>query len=87
MQEWVWSGNLFRTEGRFLEILEMLGIENAYYNDPNYSIPKVYPVYLNIQNPFDTSKVTKKMIRELKKESSMLLILQTDMQMTGTKLR
>ena len=69
MQEWVWSGNLFRTEGRFLEILEMLGIENAYYNDPNYSIPKVYPVYLNIQNPFDTSKVTKKMIRELKKES------------------
>jgi len=69
LYHWVESGNLFRKEGRFLEILDMLGIEGAYWNDPDYRDPKVYPVYLNIQNPFDTTKVTNKLIRDLKKES------------------
>lgn len=48
---WLESGDLFGEEERFLDILKMLGIENAVYNDPEARVEGVYETYLNITNP------------------------------------
>lgn len=66
--EWLESGNLFREEERrFLDVLNLLGVKNVSYKDPYYTEPKVYDVFLNIKNPFDTSKISKKDINGLKR--------------------
>ncbi len=54
---WLESGDLFREEERFLDILKMLGIENAVYNDPNKREEGVYETYLNITNPLRTDDI------------------------------
>ncbi|WP_337366510.1 LPD38 domain-containing protein [Phascolarctobacterium sp.] len=79
VEGWLNGGTLFGEEGRFIEVLEKAGIldaaeavgipkENIYYNDPNKTDAAVYPVYMKIEKPFDTSKdITKKVIQELER--------------------
>lgn len=57
---WINGGTLYREEGRFIDVLraagvteEMLGIT---YDDPRIKAPKVYDVYLAINNPFVVSE-------------------------------
>ena len=52
---WVKAGELLGDEETFIKVLEMAGIKDAKWFNPNESHEKVYDVLLNIQNPFDTS--------------------------------
>lgn len=57
ISSWVEDGNIYGEESKFLDVLELIGIENAQYLDPNYRDEKVYETYLNITNPLDTSEL------------------------------
>ena len=66
MEAWLYGGDLYEQEERFLDVLKMAGIENVKWNDPNYREEKVYDTYLKIQNPFDTSTMyTGKFLEDL----------------------
>lgn len=54
---WLDSANLMNREQDFLKVLDMAGIKNVKWNNPDARDEKVYDVYLKIQNPFDTSKM------------------------------
>lgn len=62
---WLWSGDLFNEEEEFLKILDLLGVENARYKDPNYREEKVYEVYLNITHPLVTSEIDEEFADDL----------------------
>lgn len=64
---WVNSGAIFGEERRFVEVLRVAGIEDAVFNDPYAEYPGVFPVYMNITNPLDTSAIPKKVVAALKK--------------------
>lgn len=52
---WLDSGDFFNEEERFLEVMDLLGMEGVRYKDPNYRDEKVYEVYLNVTNPLVTT--------------------------------
>lgn len=52
---WLDSGDFFNEEERFLEVMNLLGVEGVRYKDPNYREEKVYEVYLNVTNPLVTT--------------------------------
>lgn len=52
---WLDSGDFFNEEERFLEVMNLLGVEGVRYKDPNYRDEKVYEVYLNVTNPLVTT--------------------------------
>ncbi|MGN1138657.1 MAG: hypothetical protein ACI4RM_04350, partial [Ruminococcus sp.] len=56
IENWLDDGNLIDEEERFLDVLKLLGIDDVEYRNPNARSEKVYSVYLNIRNAFDTSK-------------------------------
>ena len=65
VEEWLNSGNLYNEEGKFLQVLEMAGVNEALrkagYSAPVYFNPdetheKVYDTYLKINHPFNTSE-------------------------------
>ena len=62
---WLWSGDLFNEEEEFLKILDLLGVKNARYKDPNYREEKVYEVYLNITHPLVTSEIDEEFADDL----------------------
>ncbi len=62
---WLNGGTLYGDESRFLEVLEAVGIKNAEYKDPNYREEKVYKVYLNVTNPFNTDNADEEFISDL----------------------
>ena len=73
---WLDAGNLFGEEPRYLELLNMLGIndylkeigyEPVKYFDPNYREEKVYEVYLNVMNPVVTEDLSVSDIKKMKK--------------------
>jgi hypothetical protein len=65
--EWLNSGNLFNEEHRFMEVLKFIGIDNMFeYRSPYEIKSGVYEVYLNVTNPFDTSKLTKEFVDKIK---------------------
>ncbi len=65
--EWLESGNLFReNEVKFADVLKLAGVEDVLFNNPYRKEPKVYEVFLNIQNPFGTGNVSKRDIEGLK---------------------
>lgn len=62
------DGNLmFEDMEKFQDVLKYAGIDNVTYLDQYKIDSKVYEVYLNITNPFDTSEVTQDNIKELKR--------------------
>ena len=64
---WVESGNLFNEEERFLTVLKLGGLDTEVkFDSPFASYPAVYPVYLSIQNPLDTSKIPDEIVAQLK---------------------
>lgn len=54
---WLDSGDFFNEEEKFLEVMDLLGMEGVRYKDPYYREEKVYEVYLNVTNPLDTSDI------------------------------
>lgn len=58
VSSWLESGDLYDREADFLDVLKLVGIDNAEYLDPNYREEKTYEVYLNITNPFVATEVT-----------------------------
>ena len=62
---WLNGGTLWNEENRFIEVLDSIGIKNVEYKDPNYREEKVYKVYLNVTNPFKTSKIDDDFISDL----------------------
>ncbi len=62
---WLNGGTLWNEENRFIDVLDAIGIKNAEYKNPDYREEKVYKVYLNITNPFNTSKVDDDFISDL----------------------
>ena len=56
--EWLDSGNLFNQEEKFLDVLKLVGLDNVKYIDPNYREEAIYPVFINMRNPFDTTNIS-----------------------------
>lgn len=70
VDEWLESGTLMREdEVRFLQVLKLVGVENVEFLDPYKQDPKVYDVFLRIENPFDTSNIKKTDITGLKRSA------------------
>lgn len=66
VDEWLNGGNLFGEESKFIDVLNLAGIDDVTYNDPNKIDKKVYDTYLMISNPFDaTSMVDDNFINSL----------------------
>lgn len=85
--QWLNSGTLFNEEARFLDVLEMtginaaaaeIGIDKPYYKDPDYREEKTYEVYLNITKPFRTSDMKDADINALRKASKKVEYEQDD---------
>lgn len=64
---WLENGELYGRESDFLDVLKMVGIDDAQYMDPDYREEKVYDTYLKIENPFKTSSVDSSFVSGLKK--------------------
>lgn len=66
---WLESGGLFDEEELFGKILREAGLEGVKFDPPNLSEPAVVPVYLSLQNPFDTSGISDEMFDAIEKRS------------------
>ena len=66
VDSWLTDGNIYGEEHKFLDVLNLLGIEDAKYMNPDFRDEKVYQVYLNITNPFDTSDISAEMLEALR---------------------
>ena len=57
---WLESGHLFGDEEVFMDLLKLAGVDTGKveYNSPDIERQGVFPVYLSIQNPLDTSKIS-----------------------------
>ena len=64
---WLDTGDLYRREADFLEVLKLVGIEDAEYRDPDARQEKVYDTWLKIQKPFDTELADKSFYDSLSK--------------------
>lgn len=65
--EWLDSGALFDEEGSFMEILDLLELpDTVLFKDPNYREEKVYDVFMRMEKPFYTSKISKRDINSLR---------------------
>lgn len=63
---WLETGDLYEQESSFLEVLELVGIKDAEYRDPEARYEKVYDTWLKIENPFNTANVDKSFYDNLK---------------------
>lgn len=71
------DGNLmFEDMQKFQDVLKYAGINNVTYLDQYKTDSKVYEVYLNVTNPFDTSEITQDIISELEKVARKAPLLQ-----------
>lgn len=66
VDSWLTDGNIFGEEHKFLDVLKLVGIEDARYMNPEFRDEKTYQVYLNITNPFDTSNISNEMLEALR---------------------
>lgn len=66
---WVMSGTLFGEEGRFTKVLKMAGADGVKYDDPHGSYSGVYPVFLSLENPINTSSIPGHVVEALEKAS------------------
>lgn len=65
---WLDSSQLFNNERIFIHIMKCMGVEVT-LNDPHQIMPKVYEVYLKIENPLITDKLEKPLLDALVKAS------------------
>lgn len=65
---WLDSGNLYGQEIKFLELLKTVGLDpkRIEFADPNAEHPGIFPVYLFINNPLDTSKIPDDVVAALR---------------------
>lgn len=54
---WLESGTLFGREEEFSKVLDAIGVKGFEQDFPTSTYPAVYPVYLSIKNPLDTSMI------------------------------
>lgn len=67
---WIEDGTIMYEDiSKFKEVLELSGVENVEYLDPYKVDSKVYEVYLNITNPFDTSNMPEDIINQFREAS------------------
>jgi GNAT superfamily N-acetyltransferase len=67
---WLNSGSLFNDEAAFLDVLEGLGVGGLFRFDSPYATqPKVFEVYLSIQNPLVTDAIPEAVVTALEKRS------------------
>lgn len=66
VDSWLTDGNIYGEEHKFLDVLKLVGIEDAKYMNPEFRDEKTYQVYLNITNPFDTSDISEEMLEALR---------------------
>lgn len=67
---WIEDGNLMQEDmSKFKTVLEYAGLSNIEYVDLYKTDSNVYEVYLNIKNPFDTSNISKNIIKQLENAS------------------
>ena len=62
---WLTSGTLYNNEIEFKDVLKSLGVD-ARFDDPFAKNPKVYDVFLKIQNPLVTSEIPENVIDALR---------------------
>jgi hypothetical protein len=62
---WLTSGTLYNSEIEFKDVLKSLGVD-ARFDDPFAKNPKVYDVFLKIQNPLVTSEIPENVIDALR---------------------
>ena len=64
------DGNLmFEDMVKFQDVLKYAGVQNVEYLDQYITSPKVYEVYLNITNPFDTSEISSDIVQKLRNKA------------------
>ena len=66
VDSWLTDGNIYGEEQKFLDVLKLVGIEDAKYMNPDFRDEKTYAVYLNITNPFDTSNISPEIVEAFK---------------------
>jgi len=54
---WLESGTLYGREEEFSKVLNAIGLKGFEQDFPTASYPAIYPVYLDIKNPLDTSAI------------------------------
>lgn len=70
VEEWLNSAALFDDEHTFLQVLKAAGVErDVSFEDPNAEMPGVYPVFLSIKNPLDTSAISPEVVATIEKAS------------------
>jgi hypothetical protein len=57
---WLESGTLYGREEDFSKVLNAIGLKGFEQDFPTASYPAVYPVYLDIKNPLDTSAIDRR---------------------------
>ena len=65
VDSWLNGGNIFGEERMFLDVLRLVGIEDAKYMDPEYREEKVYETYLNVTNPLVTSELDEAFVEDV----------------------
>ena len=64
---WLNGGTLIGSEASFLQVLEKGGLKDVALHDPNAAYSAVFPVYLSIQNPLDSTNVPADVVKALHK--------------------
>ena len=64
---WLETGDLFNQEAEFLKVLELVGIKDVEYRNPDARYEKTYDTWLKIQNPFDTDNANQSFYNKLSK--------------------
>lgn len=68
---WLESGSLFDREGQFMDVLKTAGMDTSKirYDDPHATKSAVFPVFLSIKNPLDTSNIPESVVTALDEAS------------------
>jgi hypothetical protein len=62
---WLESGTLFGREEQFSDVLKAIGVKGFEQDFPTSTYPAVYPTYLDIKNPLDTSNIDERTLYAL----------------------
>jgi hypothetical protein len=62
---WLESGTLYGREEQFSDVLKAIGVKGFEQDFPTSTYPAVYPTYLDIKNPLDTSNIDERTLYAL----------------------
>ncbi len=68
-QEWLEYGELYNRESDFIKVLELAGLDNVRYMDPEARNERTYEAYLNVTNPFDAGNISEDMADKFRRAS------------------